>query len=67
VTGIKVESVNDITVEAEDQELQTIPVIKTEHKVSCMSVLSVFILHIGCIVNCLPLYQSVLVKKKIDS
>jgi len=59
-----VERVTDIT-EEEDQE-STIPVIKTEPKVSCMSVLSVCTFHTGYIQNYLPLYQSVLAKQNFD-
>jgi hypothetical protein len=40
LTGMKVEMVTDLS-EEEDQEPTTIPVIKTEPKVSCMSVVSV--------------------------
>ena len=40
LTGINVEKVTDMT-EEEDQEPTTIPVIKTEPEVSCMSVVSV--------------------------
>jgi len=40
LTGIKVEMVTDIS-EEEDEEPTTIPVIKTEPSVSCMSVVSV--------------------------
>jgi hypothetical protein len=46
VPGTNVERVTDIT-EEEDREPTTIPVIKTEPKVSCMSVLSVCTFHIG--------------------
>jgi hypothetical protein len=66
VTTMKVERVTDIT-EKVDQESTTIPVIKTEPKVSCMSVLNVCTFHIGCIQNCWPLYQTILVKQKFDS
>jgi chemotaxis signal transduction protein len=48
LTGINVESVTDIT-EAEDRQPTTIPVVKTEPKVSCMSVLSVCTFHVVCI------------------
>ena len=61
VTGINVERVTDMT-EEEDQEPATIPLIKTEPKVSCMSVVTVryisYRLYPG-----LPLYQSVPVNK----
>jgi hypothetical protein len=40
LTGINVERGTDVT-EEEDQEPTTIPVIKTEPKVSCMCVVSV--------------------------
>jgi hypothetical protein len=52
---------SDIT-EEDEQERMTVPVIKTEPKVSCVCTFP-----IGCTQNCLPLYQSVLVKQKFDS
>ena len=58
VTGIKEEG---------NRELMTIPVIKTEPKVSCVSVVSVCTFYISYIQNCLPVYQCVLMKQKFDS
>jgi hypothetical protein len=63
VTGIEAERVSDI-LEVADQETVTIPAMK-EPNVSCVPVVSVTFL-IGCIQNCLPLYQCVLVKQKFD-
>jgi len=63
VTGVEAERVTDI--KEEDQEPMTIPLIKTEPKVSGVPVVSVCTFLIGCIQNCLPKYQSVL--QKFDS
>jgi len=62
VTGVEAERVSYIKKE-EDQEPTTIPEIKMEPKVSCVPVVSVGIFLIGCIQNCLFLYQCVLVKQ----
>jgi hypothetical protein len=65
VVGTEAEMVSNMT-EEKDRESMTIPVIKTEPEVSCVSVvLRTF--HAGCIQNCLPLYQCVLVKQNFDS
>jgi len=66
LTGINVKRVTDMT-EEEDQEPRTTPVIKTEPKVSCRSVVSVTCFHRGYIQNCLPLYQSVPVTQNFQS
>ena len=47
VTGVEGERVCVIK-EEEDQEARTVPVIKTEPKVSCVPVVSVCIFLIGC-------------------
>jgi len=65
VTGIEAERVTDIS-EVADQERVTIPAIKTEPNVSCVPVVSVSTFLISYIQNCLPLYQCVLVKQKLD-
>ena len=52
---------SDIT-EEDEQERMTVPVIKTVPNVSCICTFL-----IGCTQNCLPLYQSVLVKQKFVS
>ena len=54
VTGVEGERVCVIK-EEEDQEAWTVPVIKTEPKVSCVPVVSVCIFLIGCMQNCLPM------------
>jgi len=66
VTGVEAERVSYIKKE-KDQEPTTIPEIKTEPKVSCVPVVSVCTFLIGCIQNCLLLYQCVLVKQHFDS
>jgi hypothetical protein len=66
VTGIETVSVTDIK-EEKDQEARTIPVIKTEPQVSVVPVVSVCTFLIGYMQNCLPVYQSVLMKQKFDS
>jgi hypothetical protein len=65
VTGVETERVSYIKKE-EDEEPTTIPEIKTEPKVSCVPVVSVCTFLIGCIQNCLLLYQCVLVKQHFD-
>jgi hypothetical protein len=65
VTGIEAERVLDIS-EVADQETTTIPAIKTEPNVSCVRVVSLRTFLIGYMQNCLPLYQCVLVKQKVD-
>ncbi len=60
---VEAEGVLDIT-EEEDQEPTTVTVIKTEPNVSCVPVVSVLCtFRIGYIQNCLPMYQSALVKQ----
>jgi hypothetical protein len=66
VTGVETVRVTDIKQE-EDQEARTVPVIKTEPKVSVVSAVSVCTFLIGYIQNCLPVYQSVLMKQKFAS
>ena len=64
---IEAERVSDVT-KGEDQKPTTIPLIKTEPKVSCVPAVSVrHISYICYIENCLPKYKSVLVKQKFDS
>ena len=53
VTGVEAERVCIIK-EEEDQEAMTVPVIKTEPKVSVVPVVSVCTFLIGCVQNCLP-------------
>ena len=65
VSGIEAEWVTEIK-EEEDQEPTTIPEIKMEPKVSGVPVVSVCTFLVGCIQNCHPLYQCVLVKQKFD-
>ena len=52
VTGVEGERICVIK-EEEDQEAWTVPVIKTEPKVSCVPVVSVCIFLIGYMQNCL--------------
>jgi hypothetical protein len=66
VTGTETERVTDIK-EEEDQEARTIPVIKTEPKVSGVSVVSVCTFCISCTKNCVNVVQSVNMKQKFDS
>jgi hypothetical protein len=62
VTGVEAERVSYIKKE-EDEEPMTIPEIKMEPKVSFVAVVSVCTFLIGCVQNCLFLYQRVLVKQ----
>jgi hypothetical protein len=66
VTGIEAERISVIKVE-EDQEGRTIPVIKTEPKVSYVPGVSVTRISYRLYQNCLPVYQYVLKKQKFDS
>ena len=66
VTGVEAERVCVIK-EEEDQEATTIQVIKTEPKVSGVRVVTVCTFLTSYIQNCLPVYQSVLMKQKFDS
>jgi hypothetical protein len=62
VPSIEAERVSHVS-EVADQEPMTVPETQTEHSVSCVSVvLRTF--HIGCVQNCLLVYQSVLLKQK---
>jgi hypothetical protein len=61
VPGIKAERVSHAS-EVADQEPMTVPETQTEHSVSCVSVVRTF--HMGCVQNCLLVYQSVLLKHK---
>jgi len=65
VSGIEAEWVTEIK-EEEDQEPTTIPEIKMEPNVSVVPVVSVCTFLVGCIQNCQPLYQCVIVKQKFD-
>jgi hypothetical protein len=51
-TGIEAGRISDEK-EEEDQKPTTIPVIRTEPKVSCVPVVSVCTFYINCIQNCL--------------
>ena len=66
VTGVEAEWVTDIK-EEEDQEPMTIPEIKTEPMVSVVPVVNICAFLVGCIWNCLHLYQCVVVKQNFDS
>jgi len=65
VTGIEAVWVTDIK-KVEDQDPTTIPEIKMEPNVSVVPLVSVCTFLVGCIQNCHPLYQCVLVKQKFD-
>jgi hypothetical protein len=64
VTGIEAERVSYI--KEEELEPTTIPEIKMEPTVSCVSVVTVCTFLVGCIQYCLLLYQYVL-KQNFDS
>jgi hypothetical protein len=53
VTGVDAERVSVIK-EEEDQDPRTVPVMKTEPRVSVVPVVSVWTFLTGCIQNCLP-------------
>jgi hypothetical protein len=62
VPGIEAERVSHVS-EVADQEPMTVPETQTEHSVSCVSVVS-RTFHMGCVQNCLLVYQSILLKHK---
>jgi len=66
VIGLEAERISSMT-EEEDQGPRTIPVIKTEPKVSGVPLVSVRMFHTGYIQYCLPLHQCVLMKPKFQS
>ena len=62
--GVEGGRVSDISEKA-DQETTTVPAIKAEPNVGGVPLVSVTFL-IGCVQNCLSLYQCVLVNQKFD-
>jgi hypothetical protein len=60
VPGVEVESMSRMP-EVADQGPMTVPETQTEHSVSCVTVV-LLTFHMGCVQNCLLVYQSILLK-----